>query len=581
LNVSEYGEYLPTARKMADTFLQCARESEQQSGSDPTLWYLRSFPYTQEAFEIRLAQIYDDLAAQSITPYDPSDDITYKSFDDVVERIRQFAPFNQLDGTWLRNIAPGGPLDVVRSLLFSIWMDEAGDGKPEWNHANLYTTLMRSVGIYPPPVNSLEYANSPDFLDSAFVQPALMLVLSQFTEDYLPEIIGYTLNIEWQVLELWPTVKLFEYYKIDSHFYRLHIGIDNAAEGHGARTKAAIHDYLDAIRTSQGEEEMQAIWQRLWNGFVAADQLGSLGTDLPNMLQNKPSLATQVQDMINRKAPFASLNHGNAPALTDSHNNTKPLNEWFDDPQGLLDALTSSGWLIPGRPDISPFFRMVSFEGPMFMVFTEDELKLWSDYTLSLSPAPPAAPVQQVTRESEAAAAPAVSSADAMVQIISEESPRATQIPLHGEHYLFGPDPQQPGRIIPGPVLWWVGQTPEVFLQALRHPDSHMVTPGIPDQSPFYTFWIASGQGPMGNVFDKPSKIEGYPTRRDVVFQWIKDNCPLPADAVVLSAIAAPEADMSLVIQQQYAPRLWLNTPASVWRRVSPDAKLTGPSAIH
>src|SRR5262249_34891268 len=123
-------------------------------------------------------------------------------------------------------------------------------------------------------------------------------------------------------------------------------------------------------------------------------------------------------------------------------------------------------------------------------------------------------------------------------------------------HYLAGPDPQTPNNTITKPVLWWLKQNdPELVLQALRHPDSQMIIPGDPGASYFYTFWIDPNTGPMGSVFAMPSKIEGYPTRRDVVGQWITDKCPLPSAAPTLTTLAAASTSgdaVAAIIQAHY-----------------------------
>jgi hypothetical protein len=64
-----------------------------------------------------------------------------------------------------------------------------------------------------------------------------------------------------------PTVALFKHFQIDPHFYELHIGIDNAASGHGYKAKRAVELYMDSILQQFGEEYQQVIWQRIWTGF--------------------------------------------------------------------------------------------------------------------------------------------------------------------------------------------------------------------------------------------------------------------------------------------------------------------------
>src|SRR5262249_2561554 len=159
----------------------------------------------------------------------------------------------------------------VNSLLFDIWSDETGNGNPALNHSNLYTALLQGLGIYLPDITSRAYADDPRFFDSAFTVPLFELVVSQFSEEFFPEILGMTLYLEWEVLSLVPGVQRWEAQspRIDAQFLRMHIGIDNAVDGHGAKAKRAVKLYLDHVLRESGEDEMRAQWKRIWTGYVA------------------------------------------------------------------------------------------------------------------------------------------------------------------------------------------------------------------------------------------------------------------------------------------------------------------------
>src|SRR5258708_4205274 len=61
------------------------------------------------------------------------------------------------------------------------------------------------------------------------------------------------------------------------------------------------------------------------------------------------------------------------------------INSLFVDPPALLQALQDNGYIIPGKPNESEFFKLLEFRGgPMYHVFTEDEIKLWRDWTWEL-----------------------------------------------------------------------------------------------------------------------------------------------------------------------------------------------------
>src|SRR5262249_6001212 len=213
----------------------------------------------------------------------------------VVYRLLQMAPFNQLDGAWIRGAAPPGTVDEVRNLLFSIYMDELGDAIDSRNHANIYTDTLRGLNIYLPDIRTRDYADYPDFLESAFVEPVFLLAISTFTEEYLPEIIGMTLYLEWSSVVLASTVAQLESCGVDPAYYRLHVGIDNASVGHGALAKKAVALYLDNIRRQGGDEAMQQMWARIWDGYVAFGTLGTLGQDIEDHFTEQPSLLDQMQ----------------------------------------------------------------------------------------------------------------------------------------------------------------------------------------------------------------------------------------------------------------------------------------------
>ena len=103
---------------------------------------------------------------------------------------------------------------------------------------------------------------------------------AQFSEEYYPELLGMTLQLEWEVLDLKVTRDLLEYFGINPHFYVMHIGIDNAVNGHGQRAADAVQLYLQNEESVGGHEAVQAAWRRIWNGFVAFGNIGGSGEDL-------------------------------------------------------------------------------------------------------------------------------------------------------------------------------------------------------------------------------------------------------------------------------------------------------------
>jgi hypothetical protein len=96
--------------------------------SDPSQQFVEApFPYSDELFDSKLEEIYEiyRVLAQDPRPWERN-----STRSEVARRILVLAPFNQMDGAWLRFIEDAGETDSVHGLLFQIWRDEVGNGKP-------------------------------------------------------------------------------------------------------------------------------------------------------------------------------------------------------------------------------------------------------------------------------------------------------------------------------------------------------------------------------------------------------------------------------------------------------------------
>jgi hypothetical protein len=520
MNIGAHSDFLPHARKMVDQFLAQARLNQKDpeiASADGPGW--SPFPYSPEAFDARMEMIYNQYVTQNAQAASGTDGyLEGGTREQSVYELLQMAPFNQLDGAWIRGAAPPGTVDEVRNLLFSVYMDELGDAILSRNHANIYTDTLRSLNIYLPEITSRDYANDPRFLESAFVEPVFLLAISTFTEEYLPEIIGMTLYLEWSSIVLKGTVAKLESFGIDPAYYRLHVGIDNASVGHGALAKKAVALYLDNVQRQGGDGAMQQMWSRIWDGFVAFGTLGTLGQDMQDHFSQQPSLADQMQTMIESKAQYARLNHGNKML------GPNVLNDWFDDPAGLLDALVDGGFIVPGKPDESPIFDLMSFTGPMFHVFTDDEQHLWHDYIASLVPGKPL---------------PKFDLEKAMLYVVNVLRQRQSGTTGH-QPLLIGVDPTT-GTEVTKPIAWWFAHpfgTQEdndyAFLGALRNPVNGWIVPGDASSSPLITQLLA-GNGDMAQAFRDivPEQVAsdavtpGPYTFKQVLVMWTDAGCPI------------------------------------------------------
>ncbi|WP_240348061.1 iron-containing redox enzyme family protein [Methylomonas sp. EFPC1] len=499
-NIEDYPEFRPTALKLAKAYLANADYDADE--------LYRPFEYTPETFDDRMRAIYEALLPGMDQPYTYDRDvITWsngkryrigRASDAVVrDQLLQLAPFNLMDGIWLQGILQAGPSDEVRSRLFSIWADEVGDGQTSHNHSNVYQDLLRSQGIYLPPVTSRAFLDL-DLAPGAWRTPVFQAVIGLFPQMFFPELIGMTLFLEWEATPtLQPKVRMLRNRGINPLFYSLHVAIDNISAGHGAIAKEAVKLFLADKLEEGGDQAVQENWRRIWNGYVTWATAGFNGEGLaerrliidkksinigsPEAPDCFPKWSTYYRDrmirLIQRKAPIAAQVHGRRML------GGVLLNDLFAKPEELLDKLIATKTVNIENPRSSKLFDLMSFEGPMHRVFTDEEKNIILDWLESLSAKPqqclepiPENPVDQPWPEK-------------MAQLIANYA----RVAKRAHDKLILPDDQ--GR--PIALVDVLDDSAEMMRSLVR---GGWVVPGEPERSIFLTRIMENG-GPMEGVF--------------------------------------------------------------------------------
>jgi hypothetical protein len=511
-NIGEHPDFLPMARELALDFFARANYA-----ADPN--YSR-FDYTPEAFDRRMDKIYDDLVAGMHDPYWLDEPVRF-SREAAIEHLRQKAPMNLVDGAWLQNILSTGPADDVKSTLFAIWADEAGNGETELNHCNVYDSLLRSVNVDLPDIISEEFYKL-DLLPSAWSNPVFQLSVGLFPQEFFPELLGMTLYLEWEATPtLTPIVKSLEERKIDPHFYRLHVAIDNVASGHGAMAKRAIKLYLDKIQEQGGDRAVQHHWTRIWNGYVTWATEGTFASDLREYLkqfdgkQKEPKeklryAQERMEAMVRRKAPYARKSHGKIGL------GAKPLNELFDEPAELMDALLNSRWIDRDNPRESLLFAEMLPKGRMYEVFTPEDQDIILDWLEALRTSGPVAPPDPGQK---------------MRALIESRRHDGTREEKHGDYEL--PDPEVPGGKKTVQALF---EKPEALMKALAN--SEYINREKPEESEFLT-----------EVLEKLMsrfRTDLTDRERETMTDWVKKGCPMPIEPPSLDRGPAQNAAVTM-----------------------------------
>jgi len=401
-NIEDYPEFRPTALKLAKAYLGNADYEADD--------LYRPFDYTPEAFDERMHAIYEAVLPGMHQPhrYD-RDVITWRNSkryrigrasDAVVrDRLLQLAPFNLMDGVWLQGIMQARPTDEVQSRLFDIWADEAGNGKARENHSNVYQDLLRSQGLYLPPVTSRAFL-ALDLAPGAWRSPVFQASIGLFPQTFFPELIGMTLFLEWEATPtLQPIARMLRSRGINPLFYSLHVAIDNINQGHGAIAKEAVKIFLEDKLEQGGNQAVQESWRRIWNGYVGWATAGFNGEGLEErrLLIDKKSINIGTPEAPNcfpkwntfYRDRMIRLIQNKASAAAQVHGRKMLggvlLNDLFANPEELLDKLIETRTVDIEQPRRSKLFELISFEGPMYRVFTEEEKDIILDWLESLS----------------------------------------------------------------------------------------------------------------------------------------------------------------------------------------------------
>jgi L-Lysine epsilon oxidase N-terminal/L-lysine epsilon oxidase C-terminal domain/Iron-containing redox enzyme len=509
MNIEKYPGFFEYSLNIVEQVLNKTQrliESKEVANSDIIE---KAFTYTPSTFAAKLEEIYEHFRKEGAATQPWLNDNTR---DETIRwRLLRNAQFNQVDGSWLRFIADAGPIDEIHAVLFEVWSDEVGNGDPSLHHGNLYTALLRSLGVYLPDLESAEYAASPLLREEDFFNPVFQLCISQHAKRYFAEILGMTLYLEWEVLDLVSGVKNLDYLGFDTQFWQMHVGIDNAANGHGAKARQAVELHLANVLNEGGEGALQAEWQRVWRGFVAfaTAESGYLGADRDVERRRPRKVADRMADVVVVKAHYARLQHARRRLGPDR------LNDLFDEPDKLLSALRSSQWIKAGDPGASKLLTyLTTFEGPMYKVFNPTELNLWREW------------IEWLGREGSTEWATSYfNKEESFVHLLRHLAATAASQAGHQRHALQGSLAKNKD------LASWFQEALNTnnfrsLMDALATPQNGYVIPYGPEVSNLVLEYLRTDR-PMGRALDRRFPDINNQIGRKIIVDWIVCGCPV------------------------------------------------------
>jgi hypothetical protein len=300
--------------------------------------------------------------------------------------LRTSAPMRYVDGAWLGGIhtlKTPTKLRQISRIAWQILSEELGDGNLAKNHVYIYSELLRSLNIPMGKGDSNDFIHPKKNINvhgSVWSAAVAQLALAVRSEEFFPEIIGFTLGYETITVQTMVTAFEMRELGMDPTYFNLHITIDNSASGHTAMAKQATIDFLSMI---QGEN-MNQVWRRIQAGFLLCEQT----TAEPPKISE---IEAKVLKIFSSKIDTANSMHEQCLGLIGGRDG-KNLRNWLDPEHWesrkeiFVNALAASRWLQPGKPSKSRLITELNWGGRMFGVFTDKEVDIIQDWIVEMDP---------------------------------------------------------------------------------------------------------------------------------------------------------------------------------------------------
>ena len=320
----------------------------------------------------------------------------------AAEVLTNLAPLKLVDGAWLGRIHQVTTPFNLRPITKQAWQvlsEELGDGTLSLNHVYLYNKLLGEVGVHLPAPYERDFTDRSHGMNNENIWRAavIQLLISLFPQDFLPEILGYSLHFEGLNMETVVLSRELQELKVDAQYFLLHVSIDNAHSGHAMMAAHTVAEYMSHVTQRETPSTAATTWRRIQAGYaLSAYQSKNIKKGLPtrqapaSVQIPRPSLyEAEIVRMLVAKTAVAHNIHSACRARIGG----KRLADWLDPEllksesqryQAVKELSNAYPWIIKGHPRQSKLIREVCRGGKMFGAFTVKETKLLEDWILSL-----------------------------------------------------------------------------------------------------------------------------------------------------------------------------------------------------
>jgi hypothetical protein len=294
------------------------------------------------------------------------------------------APLALNSGAWLQWLSgPGNADDPVTLRVLALYAQDLGAGHPRASRGSAYLTLLRGLRLSEYAAPPSRIAGDQRIADLAFYLPATLLTASRRPGEFRGELLGADLCL--RTVGLLPALEIVreavptatDWDVVDPG--RGRTSSDSTAADASRAAVAHLIATDPAAETAVGSGFAWALAAlRHWSDRLHAELLAALDP------------AYDMAELLRLRAREGSVYH------QDFQLAGRPLSEWLrdcrTDASELLRVLAQSKLVKPGRSDASPLVRGLAGErGPMFRVFSPEDLVVIRRWIDSLPPGPASA----------------------------------------------------------------------------------------------------------------------------------------------------------------------------------------------
>ncbi len=324
--------------------------------------------------------------------------------------LRQSSPLASVLGAWLQGMsAPAVFEDEAHLRVLALFADDIGVGGPRASRHDEFKMLAKQHGRHELAVDAAELAGERQIRDHAFALPATLVALSRRSDEFAPLIAGVDVVMRTAgTMPCWEVLRPED--SAGTGWDRLDLAKTTGAAGIEAPldlSRAVAERFRDSGADVRRQVDLGAAWAfdalRSWDLLVFDAAAAALD----------PRRA--MEQLIRERAREGAVYHQNfrmgGTTLSDL------LDQAKTDPAPLLRELAATRMVKAGDAGRSSLVNgLIGPKGPMFRVFSADDVDVISTWIDSLADAEP--------EQEPAAVAPAPAAPDprSLDEVAEEES---------------------------------------------------------------------------------------------------------------------------------------------------------------